>query len=48
MAFAYVLDDRIVNYKGENDWPPLVAPHATGDGALIIVVLADALFQEIV
>ena len=44
MALAYVLDAQIFNYKGEHDWPPLVAPQARGDGALVVVLLAEALF----
>ena len=46
VALSYVLDVKIVEYKGENDCPPLVAPQSRGDGALVVVVLAEALFQE--
>ena len=46
VALAYVLDAKIVNYNGEHNWSPLVAPQARGYGALVVVVLARALFHE--
>ena len=46
VALSYVLDAKIVNYKGEHNWPPLVAPQARGDWSLILLVLVEALFQE--
>ena len=48
VALAYVLDSEIVNYKGEHYWSSLVVPQARIDGALVVVVLAEALLQELV
>ena len=46
VAHAFVLDAKLVNYKGEHNWPPLVAPQARGDGSLLVVVIAEVLLQE--
>ena len=48
MELAYLLGAEMVNHKGEHDWSPLVDPQDRGDGALLVLVLAKALFQKLV
>ena len=48
LALACILGAKIVNYKGEHKWSPLVDPHARGDRELVVAMHAKALFEELV
>ena len=47
VAFADVFDAEIIHDEREDDWTPLVSPEAGGDEALVVAVLDEALFEEL-
>ena len=46
VAFADVLNAKVVNEQAEHNWAPGVAPEAGSDGALVVAVDFEALFEE--
>ena len=47
VAFDDVFDAKIVHDEREDNWPPLVSPEAGGDEALVVAVLEEAFFEEL-
>ena len=44
MSFANVFNAEVINYQGENDWAPSVAPDTRCEEKLILFVEHEALF----
>ena len=45
VVLSYILYDKVINYQGEQDRSPFVAPQTRGLGALVIVMLEEACLQ---
>ena len=48
VALAYIFNTKFINYKGEKDKSPFVAPQTRGEGALVVVVLEKERLWEVV
>ena len=48
MAFAYVFDPKIIHDEGEDYWAPFVPPEPGSHGTLVVVVVLETLFKELV
>ena len=48
MAFAYVLNPKIIHDQGEDDGAPFVPPEPGSHGALVVVVALETLLEELV
>ena len=47
MAFADVFDQKIIHDERDDNWPRLMSPDAGGDDALVVAVLEEAFFEEL-
>ena len=48
MLYAYIFNVEIIDYKGEYDGPPIVAPEAGSGFALLVASETETLFKEFI